>query len=204
MRMILIGPQGSGKGTQADRLASRLGASHIASGDLVRQEIEDGTTLGKQIAGYNDRGELVPDDVVVAMVLPHLSACPSWILDGFPRDVAQARILDASLQQLGIPLDRVVQLAVPDAELVTRLAGRRVSEATGKTYHIVYDPPPKTDPGPFVQRADDTPESIHRRLELYHLATEPLLQFYQERGLLVRVDASGTIDAVTASILPAL
>ena len=95
----------------------------------------------------------------------------------------------------------MIQLAIPESELVTRLAGRRVSESTGKTYHIVYDPPPPTDPGPLVQRADDTPESIRRRLAIYHLTTEPLLRFYQEKGLLTTVDASGTIDAVTQSIL---
>lgn len=200
----MLGPQGAGKGTQADRLGALTGAQHIATGDLVRAEIAAGTDLGRTVKAYNDRGELVPDEIILQLVCPHLQSTRDWILDGFPRDEAQARALDATLEDMGLKLDRVIVLQVPDAVLIRRLQGRRLSKATGKTYHVEYDPPPPDDPGPFVQRADDTPEDIQRRLEIYHTETEPLQAHYAGRGLLTEVDASSDMDSVTQSILRAL
>jgi len=208
MNVVLIGPQGAGKGTQGQRLASLTGAKHLATGDLVRAEIRAGTDLGRRIQEYNDRGELVPDEIMVEimveMVEPHLTAGGSWILDGFPRDDAQARALDALLEQTGTRLDRVIVLQAPDEALVKRLSGRRQSKATGKTYHLEYDPPPPSDPGPFVQRVDDTPEDIRRRLEIYHRETEPLMRYYAGRDLLTEVNADQPIDAVTEDIVRTL
>jgi adenylate kinase len=203
MRVILLGPQGAGKGTQAQRLADKVGATHISTGDIVRAEIKSGSELGKKVQDYNDRGELVPDEIIVEMVKPYLDDADSWILDGFPRNEAQAKALDQALEDIGEDLDAVVALEAPDDALVERLSGRRQSQATGKIYHVQYDPPPENgdDPGPFVQRDDDSEDSIRRRLEIYHDQTEPLKDFYAARDLLVAVDAEQEIPKVTQDIL---
>ncbi len=206
MRIVLLGPQGAGKGTQASWLAQKTGAEHVSTGDLVRAEIKGGTDLGKKVQDYNDRGELVPDEIIVEMAKPHLKG-DSWILDGFPRTEGQAKALDDALNEIGAELDKVVALEAPDEHLVTRLSGRRQSEATGNIYHVQYDPPPEDpeeDPGPFVQRRDDTEEAIRTRLRAYHEQTEPLKDFYAERGLLVAVDATKDIPEVTEEVLRAV
>ncbi len=204
MRIVLLGPQGSGKGTQGKRLAMMSGAPHLATGDLVRAEITAGTDLGREIRGYNNRGELVPDDVILNLVRPRLTGTGGWILDGFPRDQTQARALDRMLESVGLGIDRVVILQAADDDLIARLLGRVQSQATGKTYHLTFDPPPPSDPGPFVRRADDTPEDVRRRLDIYHQETEPLVQRYSERGILSEVDATGSMDSVTDAIIRAL
>jgi adenylate kinase len=206
MKVILLGPQGAGKGTQAQRIADRVGAKHISTGDIVRAEIESGSELGRKVQEYNDRGELVPDEIIVEMAKPYLDDADSWLLDGFPRNEAQAKTLDAALDELGEDLDAVVALEAPDDALVDRLSGRRQSQATGNIYHIEYDPPPEDgdDPGPFVQRKDDAEEAIRRRLEIYHDQTEPLKDYYAERDLLVTVDAEQEIPKVTEDILGAV
>ncbi len=204
MRIIMLGPQGSGKGTQAERLAAATGGHHISTGDLVRAEIRAGTPLGRSIKAYNDHGELVPDELIVALTTAALASETNWILDGFPRTLAQAQTLDEVLATAGVALDRVILLEAPDDLLVERLAGRRQSVSTGRVYHILYDPPPPDDPGPFVQRSDDHPDVIRHRLDIYHAATEPLKRYYERRGLLLAVDASGPIDEVAATILRAL
>jgi adenylate kinase len=204
MKLILLGPQGAGKGTQAGRLAEKTGAKHISTGDIVRSEIKSGSELGRKVQDYNDRGELVPDEIIVEMAKPHLKENDSWLLDGFPRTEAQARALDEALEEIGAELDAAVALEAPDDLLVERLSGRRTSEATGRIYHIEYDPPPEDpeeDPGPFVQRKDDTEEAIRNRLRIYHEQTEPLKDYYAERGLLVTVDATQDIPKVTEDIL---
>jgi adenylate kinase len=203
MRVILLGPQGAGKGTQAQRLADRVGATHISTGDIVRSEIESGSELGKKVQDYNDRGELVPDEIIVEMAKPYLDDADSWLLDGFPRNEAQAKALDGALGEIGEKIDAVVALQAPDDALVERLSGRRQSKATGKIYHVEYDPPPEDgeDPGPFIQRDDDAEDAIRRRLEIYHDQTEPLKDFYAERDLLVTVDAEQEIPKVTEEIL---
>jgi adenylate kinase len=203
MNIILLGPQGAGKGTQAQRLAGKAGAKHISTGDIVRAEIKSGSELGQKVQDYNDRGELVPDEIIVEMAKPYLDDAESWILDGFPRNEAQAKALDAALEELGEELDAVVALEAPDEALVTRLSGRRQSQSTGNIYHVEFDPPPEDgeDEGPFVQRKDDTEEAIRRRLEIYHEQTEPLKDYYAQRGLLATVNAEQSISKVTESIL---
>ena len=143
MKVILLGPQGAGKGTQAQRLADEVGATHISTGDIVRAEIKSGSELGKKVQDYNDRGELVPDEIIVEMAKPYLDDADSWLLDGFPRNEAQAKALDQALEDIGEDLDAVVALEAPDDALVERLSGRRQSQATGKIYHVEYDPPPE-------------------------------------------------------------
>ena len=206
MRVVLLGPQGAGKGTQAQRISQKTGAKHIATGDLVRAEIKSGSELGEKIKEYNDRGDLVPDEIIVEMAKPYLKDADAWLLDGFPRNEAQARALDAALKDLGIQLDRAVALEAPDETLIERLSGRRQSEATGRIYHLEYDPPPQNgdDPGPFVQRKDDTEDAIRRRLGIYHEQTEPLKDYYAGKGLLATVDATGSIPEVTEEILKAV
>jgi adenylate kinase len=203
MRVVLLGPQGAGKGTQAQRISEKTGAEHISTGDLVRAEIKAGSELGRKIKDYNDRGELVPDEIIIEMAKPYLSETESWLLDGFPRNQAQARALDEALQEIGRDLDWAVALEAPDEELVTRLSGRRQSQATGRIYHIEHDPPPEggDDEGPFIQREDDAEEAIRRRLEIYHEHTEPLKDYYGEKGILVAVDATRGIPEVTGDVL---
>ena len=207
MKIILLGPQGAGKGTQAQRLSQRTGAKHISTGDIVRAEIKSGSELGQKVQDFNDRGELVPDEIIVEMAKPYLDDADAWLLDGFPRNEAQAKALDDALEDLGIELDAAVALEAPDDELVQRLSGRRTSDATGRVYHVEHDPPPEDseeDPGPFVQRKDDTEEAIRRRLAIYHEQTEPLKDYYAERGLLTTVDARQGISKVTEEILAAV
>ena len=206
MRVILLGPQGAGKGTQAQRLANEVGATHISTGDIVRAEIKSGSELGRQVQDYNDRGELVPDEIIVEMAKPYLDDADAWLLDGFPRNEAQAKSLDEALDDIGENLDAVVALEAPDDALVERLSGRRQSQDTGKIYHVEYDPPPEdgNDPGPFIQREDDTEDSIRRRLEIYHDQTEPLKDYYAERNLLITIDAEQEIPKVTEDILAAV
>jgi adenylate kinase len=206
MRLILLGPQGAGKGTQAQRLADKVGAAHISTGDIVRAEIKSGSELGKKVQEYDDKGELVPDEIIVEMAKPYLDDADAWLLDGFPRNEAQAKALDEALDDIGEDLDAVVALEAPDDALVERLSGRRQSQATGKIYHVEFDPPPEDgdDPGPFMQRDDDSEESIRRRLEIYHEQTEPLKDYYAERDLLITVDAEQEIRKVTEDILTAV
>jgi adenylate kinase len=206
MRVILLGPQGAGKGTQAKRLADRVGATHISTGDIVRAEIKSGSELGKKVQEYNDKGELVPDEIIVEMAKPYLQDAGAWLLDGFPRNEAQAKALDEALDDIGEDIDAVVALEAPDEDLVERLSGRRQSQATGRIYHVEYDPPPENgdDPGPFIQRDDDAEEAIRRRLEIYHDQTEPLKDYYARRDLLVTVDAGQEIPRVTEDILEAV
>lgn len=207
MRIVILGPQGAGKGTQAQRISRETGAKHISTGDLVRAEIKSGSELGQTIKDYNDRGELVPDEIIIEMMKPYLDEADSWILDGFPRNEAQAEALDRMLTEIEAELDAAVALEAPDDLLVERLSGRRTSEATGNIYHVEYDPPPEDseeDPGPFVQREDDTEESIRRRLEVYHEHTEPLKGYYADRGILAQVDATQDISEVAGDILESM
>ena len=207
MRIVLLGPQGGGKGTQAQRISRETGAKHISTGDLVRAEIKSGSELGQTIKDYNDRGDLVPDEIIVEMMKPYLDEADSWILDGFPRNESQAEALDRMLADIDAELDAAVALEAPDDLLVERLSGRRTSETTGNIYHAEYDPPPDDadeDPGPFVQREDDREEAIRHRLKVYHDQTEPLKDYYADRGILVTVDATQDIPWVTQDILEAV
>jgi adenylate kinase len=207
MRIVLLGPQGAGKGTQAQRISEKTGAMHISTGDLVRAEIKSGSGLGQTIKDYNDRGELVPDEIIIALMKPYLNEADSWILDGFPRNESQAEALDEMLREIDAEPDAAVALEAPDEDLIKRLSGRRTSEATGRIYHVEHDPPPQNseeDPGPFIQRKDDTEEALRRRLKIYHEHTEPLKDYYAERGILATVDATQGIPQVTEDILEAV
>ena len=207
MRIVLLGPQGAGKGTQAQRISRETGAKHISTGDLVRAEIRSGSELGQTIKEYNDRGDLVPDEIIVQMMRPYLDEADSWILDGFPRNQSQAEALDEMLKEIDAELEAAVALEAPDDLLVERLSGRRTSESTGNIYHAEYDPPPEgseEDPGPFVQREDDKEEAIRHRLKIYHEQTEPLKDYYADKGILVQVDATQPITEVTAEIREAV
>jgi adenylate kinase len=203
-----MGPQGAGKGTQAAKLEEETGATHIETGDLVREEISQETDIGQQIKEYSDQGKMVPDEIIIDMTKPYLEENDSWILDGFPRNKEQAEALEEMLDEINEKIDRVIVLEAEDEELIERLSGRRQSEATGEVYHIEHNPPPEEgseeDPGPFVQRDDDTEEAIRNRLEDYHEQTEPLKDYYEEKGVLVTVDASQDIDQVTEDVLQAV
>lgn len=203
----MFGPQGAGKGTQAQRISDETGAVHIATGDLVRAEIKSGSELGEKIKDYNDRGDLVPDEIIIEMTMPYLEENDSWLLDGFPRNEAQAKALDEALQESNMELDAAVALEAPDEELVKRLSGRRQSEATDDIYHVEHNPPPEDeseDPGPFVQREDDQEEAIRHRLEVYHEQTEPLKDYYADRNILSSVDATQEISEVTEDVMKSL
>ena len=210
MKIALLGPVGVGKGTQAQRVSHGLNYTRIATGDLVRDQIQAGTELGREIKGYNDRGELVPDDSIMELTRPHLLPAGGWILVGFPRTVVQARELDEELERRSIKLDRVILLEGPDDdELIERIVGgRRQSLATGLVYHLEYDPPPEPeqgrDPGPFVQREGDTEEALRRQLEAWHQEADDIKEHYDEQGVLAVVDASRTFDEITEDIREAL
>jgi adenylate kinase len=210
MKIALLGPVGVGKGTQAQRISQRLNYARIATGDLVRDQITADTELGREIQGYVSRGEPVPDDIIMELTRPHLQPAGGWILDGVPRTVAQARALDEELEKRGISLDRVVVLEGPsDEELIERTAGgRRHSLATGRVYHVEHDPPPDPnkgeDPGPFVQREDDTEEALRRQLEAWNQEAEAIKEHYDKQGILAVVDATQDVEKTTEDILEAL
>ncbi|MCZ2838454.1 adenylate kinase [Modestobacter sp. VKM Ac-2985] len=190
MRVVLLGPPGAGKGTQAQVIAARLSVPAISTGDIFRANVTSQTDLGKQAKAYMDAGDLVPDEITVAMVSDRLAepdAKAGFLLDGFPRTIAQAEQLRDSLAEMGNRLDRCLELVVDEEELVRRLSGRRVSVD-----------------GEMVQREDDKPETVRHRLEVYREQTAPLAGFYDEVGLLSRIDAIGEIDEVTRRALEAL
>ncbi len=205
MRMILVGPPGAGKGTQAARLVDKLGIPHISSGDMLRAAVKEGTDLGKQADGFMKAGGLVPDEVVIGMILERVAkpdCAHGFVLDGFPRTVPQAEALDAALIAAGVALDAVVLIEVADELILERVTGRRNDPVTGTIYHLTYDPPPAGVA--VVQRADDTAEACTKRLVKYHAETEPILPFYEGKGILRRVDGVGTLDEVTRRIETAL
>jgi adenylate kinase len=210
MKISLLGPVGTGKGTQAQRVSERLNYARIASGDLVRNQIEADTELGREIKGYVDQGEPVPDDVIMELARPHLNPAGGWILDDFPRTIEQARALDKELEQRGVSLDRVIILEGPeDEKLIERIVGgRRHSLATGRVYHVEHNPPPDPgegeDPGPFVQREDDTEEALRRQLESWRQEAEKIKEHYDEQGILAIVDADQDVSEITEDILKAL
>ncbi len=211
MKVALLGPVGSGKGTQAQLVSGRLNYARISTGDLVRDQIYADTELGRELKGYSDRGEPVPDDIIMDLVRPHLQPAGGWILDGTPRTVQQARMLDEGLKERSAgALDHVIVLEGPsDEELIERItSGRRHSLATGRVYHLDYDPPPDPhkgeDPGPFVERDDDTEEAIRRQLEAYHEKAEAIKEHYEEQGILITVDAGQDVSKITEDILEAL
>ena len=205
MRLILLGPPGAGKGTQAVRIAERHHIPHISTGDILRANVRDGTDLGAQAKGYMDAGDLVPDELIIAMVGERIAqpdAADGFLFDGFPRTVPQAEALAQLLAERDEPLDAVLRLAVDEREIVTRITGRRTCSGCGRIFHVLYDPPTSDNVcddcnGPLVQRDDDTEDVVLNRLEVYASQTEPLEHFYWERGLLRDVEAVGPPDEVS-------
>ena len=214
LRLVLFGPPGAGKGTQAQLLKERLGVDHVSSGDLFRHHLSTGTELGDLARGYMNRGELVPDDVTIGMVLDRIGQLPcgqGFMLDGFPRNTNQARALDESLARANAAIDRVVHIAVADDELIRRLSNRYVCRSCQKTFArdpATGAPPSGCDTFPddcdIYQRDDDTPEAVANRLVVYHRETAPVLDYYRERGLLADVAGEGTVESVNESLLHAL
>ena len=212
MNVIMIGAQGSGKGTQADLLAGELGLPHVSSGDLFRQAMAEKTELGLKVKTYMDRGELVPDDLTVTMILNRLAMpdCSGGvILDGFPRNVAQEQALDDGLHKVGKRIDLVFYLEVPREELLARLAGRYICRANQHVYNVNTHPP-KTpgvcdiDGSLLYQRPDDTGEAVQRRLDIFFSETIQLLDYFREQGKLIAVDGNRSIEQVGASLLEAI
>ena len=210
--MVLLGKQGAGKGTQATRVAEHYSVAHLATGDVFRAASREGTPLGVQARRYIDRGELVPDEIVIGVVQEHIDrddralVRSGFVLDGFPRTRVQAEELDVALD--GEPLDVVVNLDVPTEVVLTRIAGRRVCVQCGATYHVDFAP---KEPwwcdncgGHVVQRDDDTEDAVMRRLELYEVQTLPVIQYYRRSGRLVNLDGQGDSDAVFTSLLGAI
>jgi adenylate kinase len=215
MHVILMGPQGAGKGTQADIIGPRLGLAKLSTGELFREAIAADSLLGREIKGPYGRGELIPDDLTLGLVEERLEALDDdpevrgALFDGFPRTRAQAEGLDTVLAKRGERIDKVVEISVPRDALIERLAGRRVCPNCGATFHVEFNPP--TVEGicdrcghQLIQRDDDTPEAIGRRLDLYDEKTAPLLAFYDERGLLRRVSGEQSIDDVSKDVLAAI
>lgn len=211
MRLLLVGPPGAGKGTQSRKLAERLGVPHIASGELLREAIARGTEIGLKAAAYMDRGDLVPDDLMIWFISTKLDALDAqgFVLDGFPRTVNQAEALDKALAEQGLPLDLVIHLFTQDEELIRRMTGRRTCPTCHRTYHMIYDPPATDercddDQTPLVTRADDSYETVKHRLEVYRRDTEDLIRYYTESGLLVTLDGLGEPAEVSSRIDEAL
>jgi len=209
LNLILMGPPGAGKGTQAHRLAQRLHVPAISTGDMLRDEGKQGSALGRDAKHYMDRGALVPDALIISIIEARLQredCSHGFILDGFPRTVVQAEALDRALHRLGWSLHRVGSLTVPTDEVVRRLSGRRTCRDCSTPYHVALDPPAKRDTcdicgGTLQQRADDHESVITARLEVYARDTAPLLDFYRRRGLLAEIDGLGKHDDVLASLL---
>jgi len=208
MRIVLLGPPGSGKGTQAVRLAARLGVAHIATGDLFRAEIASGSELGLLANEYISNGNLVPSDVTNAMVKARLLRpdAQGFILDGYPRTLDQAGALDRELAEMGRSLDVALQIDVPDDAIVERAVGRLVCPVDGTIYHLRFKPPQVAGicdlcRSALVVREDDTPSTVRHRLTVYHRVTEPVLRYYAERGILRKVDGVGKPDDIFERLL---
>ncbi|MET9799298.1 adenylate kinase [Streptomyces sp. NPDC006368] len=213
MRIVLVGPPGAGKGTQAAFLAKNLSIPHISTGDLFRANISQGTELGKQAKAYMDAGNLVPDEVTIGMAKDRMEqpdAVNGFLLDGFPRNVAQAEALDAMLDSESMKLDAVLDLEVPEDEVVKRIAGRRICRNdSAHVFHVTYSQP-RTEGvcdvcgGDLYQRDDDSEQTVRKRLEVYHTQTEPIIDYYKAQGLVVTISALGKVNDVTGRAMEAL
>jgi adenylate kinase len=213
MRIVLVGPPGAGKGTQAAFLAKNLSIPHISTGDLFRANISQGTQLGKQAKAYMDAGNLVPDEVTIGMAKDRMEqpdAEGGFLLDGFPRNVSQAEALDDMLKAESMKLDAVLDLEVPEDEVVKRIAGRRVCRnESSHVFHVTYSPPKSEGVcdvcgGELYQRDDDREDTVRKRLEVYHSQTEPIIDYYRSQGLVVTISALGKVEDVTGRAMDAL
>lgn len=208
---MFLGPPGAGKGTQARRVAARWGVIHLSTGDLFREAVAAGTSLGREVRARMEAGELVPDDVTVRLVAERLDrpeAGKGFVLDGFPRTPVQAEALDRLLEERGLRLDHVVLFRVPEAELVRRMTGRRVCRRCGRNYHVLFSPPARPGVcdacgGELYQRTDDGEAAVRRRLEVYERDTQPLIEYYRRRGLVREVQGEGPVEKVAAAVLHA-
>lgn len=208
LNLVLLGPPGSGKGTQGERLNEDLRLPYYATGDILRAAVRDETELGRTAKEYMDRGDLVPDDVIVGVIADRIGsseALDGFILDGFPRTTPQAEALDAKLSELGRALNGVLLIDVSDDEVVRRLGGRRTCEANGHVFHVEFEPPKEEgvcdiDGSPLIVRDDDKPEVIRKRLETYHEKTEPLVSYYDSRSVLRRIEGEAKPEEVAEQI----
>lgn len=208
MYIVLLGPPGAGKGTQASLISEKMGLVHVSSGDIFRENLKNLTPLGKQAQAFMDRGELVPDDLTIAMVKDRLSQpdCQKGaLLDGFPRTPAQAEALAAMLKEWGLTVNLVPYISVPEEELIERLSGRWTSQ-NGRVYHVKYNPPKvpgrcDVDGSPLFQREDDKPETVKNRIKVYLQQTTPLIDYYRKQGLLVEIDGTKSIEEVGKDLL---
>jgi adenylate kinase len=212
VRLVLVGPPGAGKGTQAQFISSHLSIPKISTGDIFRGNVSHGSALGRQAQAYMERGDLVPDEITIAMVTDRLAdddTGSGFLLDGFPRNVPQAETLKKMLLAWDTRLDVVLELVVDDDEVVRRLSGRRTCRRCGRVWHATFDPPARPDicddcGAELFQRDDDSEETIRHRLEVYQQQTSPLIAFYADEGILLGLDATGPVDEITERALSAL
>ena len=201
MKIVMLGAPGAGKGTQADKIAEKFGLPHISTGDIFRKNIKEGTELGKEAKSYMDAGKLVPDELTVRLLLDRVKnddCAKGYILDGYPRTIPQAEALDKELKKLGEKIDYAINVDVPDENIINRMSGRRACLKCGATYHLKYVPPKKDGVcdecgSELVIRDDDKPETVKKRLAVYHEQTQPLIEYFEKQGVLHTVD--GTTDA---------
>ena len=208
MKIIMLGAPGAGKGTQAKMISDKYGIPHISTGDIFRANIKNGTELGKKAKTYMDQGLLVPDELVVDLVVDRVAqadCAKGYVLDGFPRTIPQAEALDAALEKMGSKVGYAINVEVPDENIVTRMSGRRACVSCGATYHIVHIPP-KTEGicdrcgAKLILRDDDKPETVKKRLAVYHEQTQPLIDYYTKQNVLVEVDGTKDMEEVFAAI----
>lgn len=212
MKIIMLGAPGAGKGTQAKMIANKYGVPHISTGDIFRANIKNGTELGMEAKKYMDAGKLVPDELTVKILLDRVAQddCKNgYVLDGFPRTIPQAEVLDQALTELGDQVDYAINVDVPDENIVNRMSGRRACLACGATYHIVHVPPKKEGicdrcGKELVLRDDDKPETVLNRLKVYHEQTQPLIEYYTKKGILKTVDGTVDMNDVFAAIVAIL
>jgi len=207
MRIILIGPPGSGKGTQAKRIVEKLNIPHISSGDMLREAVANETPLGKEAKLYMTKGALVPDNLVIEMIVERIAqpdAREGFLLDGFPRTLPQSKALDKALLATNVKIDYVLLIQVPDENIIERNTGRRIDLKTGKIYHVKFDPPPAEIASRVIQRDDDLEETVKYRLEKYRADTEPLIPYYEEQDLARKVSGVGSLEEVKGKLFKIL
>lgn len=208
MKIVMLGAPGAGKGTQAKRIADKFSVPHISTGDIFRANIKNNTPLGEKAKSYMDKGELVPDELVIELIMDRFAqddCVNGYVLDGFPRTIPQAEELDKALNGVNDKLDYAIDVDVPDDNIISRMSGRRACLNCGATYHIVHNPPKvenvcDTCNGELILRDDDKAETVKNRLDVYHTQTEPLLKYYTEKGILYTVDGTQDMDTVFDSI----
>lgn len=209
MKIIMLGAPGAGKGTQAKKIAEKYGIPHVSTGDIFRANIKGGTELGMKAKSYMDQGQLVPDDVTIGMLLDRIGEADcanGYVLDGFPRTIPQAESLTKALNERGEKMDYAINVDVPDKAIVSRMSGRRACVKCGATYHIVYNAPVKEGicdacGDALVLRDDDKPETVQKRLTVYHDQTQPLIDYYEKAGILVTVDGTKDLNEVFKDIV---